>query len=382
MLVRVLVYVVNRVMIALDPCRSRVRDVLLLSMTCRIVVKAFVALLLVGSLVFFAALAYAAFYWVYVPEIAHRAPVYLQYPDDASAGTGSGTRLPPTGVVDVTGANAPFLVAGQEYDVLVEFVIPRSERNAQHGNFMVRLRLLDEKGVAVAGSSRPQTTHLHDSFLVRTMKTIWLAVPLTFGFTTESQKLAVSLLEGFVESAADRVTRAEVSVSSPHLQIYSVQLLFHAHFRGLRYFMYYLRIPTALVFITSFLFWEMLFALLGWRAVVGWWQAETIPPQHRKTANVPVCRTHAATTATIWGAPREQQPARLAEFSMTREFTTETAAVTSTAQPSVLETLSDEDTTAEMLQRGQLQAGSEDLEAGGSWKRRNNQESQDSGWFS
>ncbi|KAG5459744.1 MAG: putative adipose-regulatory protein-domain-containing protein [Olpidium bornovanus] len=150
--------------IALDPYVSWVRDFLLSPKTQRYVVKAFFALLVVGSLIFFATLAYAAFYWVYVPKIAHKASVYLQYQDDLSAAKGTARREPPTGVVDVTGTNEPFLAAGQEYDVSVELVMPTSERNVQHGNFMVGVRLLNEKGNAVTNSSRPVSLFLPASY--------------------------------------------------------------------------------------------------------------------------------------------------------------------------------------------------------------------------
>ncbi|CAG8717652.1 4695_t:CDS:2, partial [Scutellospora calospora] len=68
------------------------------------------------------------------------------------------------------------------------------------------------------------------------------------------------------------ITKAFIGVHNPEFEVYSVQIRLDAHFRGLRFFMYYYSMPAAFFFMTLFLFWEIFFSVLAWRSLVTWWQ--------------------------------------------------------------------------------------------------------------
>jgi len=101
-------------------------------------------------------------------------------------------------------------------------------------------------------------------------------IPLVLGFTKEDQKLKVVMFENMIESAEKPITKALITLSNSNLEVYSAQIRLDAHFRGLRYFMYYHSIPTAITFMLMFLTWEMLFSIIAWRSFVSWWQRKVI----------------------------------------------------------------------------------------------------------
>ncbi|KAJ3057184.1 hypothetical protein HK097_011189 [Rhizophlyctis rosea] len=63
------------------------------------------------------------------------------------------------------------------------------------------------------------------------------------------------------------VHHAVVQISTNKLQIYSCRLHIHARFQGLRYFMYHWRLTTAIVFISTILFWEAYVLRKSWKFV-------------------------------------------------------------------------------------------------------------------
>ncbi|KAL1918345.1 uncharacterized protein VTP21DRAFT_3005 [Calcarisporiella thermophila] len=231
--------------------------------TQRVAVKSFFITLGVSFLMGVAVLAYGAFWYMWIPRVENVVPIYLQYGRDTN----------PSAIIDFAaiGLPSPFLTADLAYDVSVELHVPVSERNVEIGNFMVNLELQGENGKVVHSSSRP-TILKYDSPVLRLMKTFWRALPLLLDFADESQHLQVPLLENVVESYRDRVTRARISISDSRLMVYSARLRLDARFRGLRYFMYYWPITTAVVFVCIFLFWELVFGVIAWRSLVTWWR--------------------------------------------------------------------------------------------------------------
>jgi hypothetical protein len=80
------------------------------------------------------------------------------------------------------------------------------------------------------------------------------------------------MMEAITVPARAGIHFAAVSISSPlPLDVVKVSLQFKAHLSGLRYLMYYWRLPTALFFIVSFLTWSILFAAISWRVLSAWW---------------------------------------------------------------------------------------------------------------
>ncbi|KAF9345204.1 Berardinelli-Seip congenital lipodystrophy 2 (seipin), partial [Mortierella sp. NVP85] len=168
------------------------------------------------------------------------------------------------------------------YNIAVNLHVPTSEKNVAIGNFMVHVTLLRPDGDIIQISSRPAIL-TYQSLPLRLMRTAWRAVPLVLDWSREEQTLRVPLIERFVEDAANPVARAIVSISTPELQVYRSTIHFDAHFHGLRYFMYYYKVSTAIVFMLVFIFWEIVFTVITWQVLAGWFgtDAETLASAHR-----------------------------------------------------------------------------------------------------
>ncbi|KAF9549452.1 hypothetical protein EC957_003841 [Mortierella hygrophila] len=212
-------------------------------------------------------IAYLLFYWMHIPKRGHVGHVHLQYDRFRSSGEYSG----PSAVVDFSkgGRYTQILRGDQAYDISMKLVMPTSSSNVALGNFMVMVQLVGADGNVIVTSSRTAII-TYESLLLRLIRTIWRAVPLVLRWTRESQTIRLPLIENFVESSSNPVTRALIEISNPGLQIYRTTLHIDAHFQGLRYFMYYYRVSTALIFMSFFVFWEIVFGVLAWQTISSW----------------------------------------------------------------------------------------------------------------
>ncbi|KAF9128345.1 Berardinelli-Seip congenital lipodystrophy 2 (seipin) [Mortierella sp. 14UC] len=164
----------------------------------------------------------------------------------------------------------------------MKLVMPTSPSNVALGNFMVMVQLIGANGHVIFTSSRPAIV-TYESLLLRLLRTVWRAIPLVLRWTRESQTIRLPLIENFIESSSNPVTKALIEISNPNLQIYRTSLHIDAHFQGLRYFMYYYRVTTALIFMTVFIFWEIIFCILTWQTISAW----IVGPATQALATVP-----------------------------------------------------------------------------------------------
>jgi len=269
MLVEIINFLLSPFYSLFEPYFSRASNAITSPKTQRTAVK---SIFITGSavvLVLVAFLAYWSFYMIYIPKIAHVKPVYLQYQKESS----------PYALIDFTenGQYDNFLTADQAYDVSIDLDVPSSDRNIALGNFMIGLELI-AKNETVQISSRPCIL-TYQSGLFRVIYTFWQLIPLVLGFTKEHQKLVVIMLENMIENAENPITRALVTISNGNLEVYSARIRLDAHFRGLRYFMYYHQVSTAIIFTTMFLAWEVLFSVIAWKSFVSWWQNKISTPE-------------------------------------------------------------------------------------------------------
>ncbi|KAF9937792.1 hypothetical protein BGZ67_000889 [Mortierella alpina] len=229
--------------------------------------------MLLGSSV----IAYLGFYWNYIPQRGHTGQAYLQHhnPSKDNRHLDAPSIYPgPSAVVHFgkRGAYRQFLSSGQEYDISVKLEVPSSRRNVALGNFMVVVKLLDEKDNIVATANRPATL-TYESTLLRVMRTIWRTIPLVLRWSREAEVLQMSMIENFVQKSSHPVVKAYLEISSPDLQIYKSSVHIDAHFHGLRqhrYFMYHHYAVAALIFNAIFIFWEIVFSLLTWQVLTTW----------------------------------------------------------------------------------------------------------------
>ncbi|GAN01592.1 seipin isoform X3 [Mucor ambiguus] len=207
-------------------------------------VKTTVMVVTISWIVVTSIVAYIMFYNQYVPPITHVQPIWFHY--KALQG--------PTAWVDIR--SMP-LRHEQVYDVSVQLHVPTSDANFDIGNFMIDLGLNAQNGSVILHSSRPGILR-YQSQTQRIMRVFAKALPLLVGLTEESQVITIKL-----SRAVDSVS---VAISDPRIQIYDAKLMILANFKGLRYYMYFHSILTALAFIFTFASIEFIFATVAWKA--------------------------------------------------------------------------------------------------------------------
>ncbi|KAG0026802.1 Berardinelli-Seip congenital lipodystrophy 2 (seipin) [Podila clonocystis] len=257
----------------LEPYVQQVTQTLTSSALHRKIVKFMIGLFVLILLVGVSIAAYLSFYWLYIPQRGHVGQVHLQYEKPRLPGV---MTAGPSAEVDFSrgGRYGQFLRADQAYDISVNLAVPTSEQNVAIGNFMVIVTLLRADGKIVMSSSRPAIL-TYQSQPLRLMRTAWKAVPLVLDWSKEDQVLKVPMIENYVEDSANPVTRAYVEISHPDLQVYRSTIHIDAHFHGLRYFMYYWKVSTALVFMAVFIFWEIIFSVVTWQVLAGWFGSDS-----------------------------------------------------------------------------------------------------------
>ncbi|KAJ2389373.1 hypothetical protein GGI23_005851 [Coemansia sp. RSA 2559] len=222
-------------------------------------VRAMLALTALSAVLVSSITLYGIFYRLYVPQLMHESPVFFQYPAAHAAATAANTTALVTFVPET---DYKFLSTSQAYTVSLDLDVPMSETNQQLGNFMVYLELQTRYGVVVSQSARPAIMP-YRSRVVRLLQTAVRAVPLALGLSHETDVLHVELVDVLYDRHFSPITSARIALSKP-LQVYSARLVICAQFSGLRYWMYYWRLPTAIVFIAAAVGWQMLFTAGAW----------------------------------------------------------------------------------------------------------------------
>lgn len=158
---------------------------------------------------------------------------------------------------------------GQRYDITVHLHVPESHQNLDMGNFMITASLLNNMNKTISLSKRPGIV-AYRTPLARSIRTIWNSVWLVLGFSMESQRVSLLALENHVEPYEFGSEKLEVVLSTSKLMIYEAFVAIHAQFTGLRYFMYYWFVTTAIVGTGVFM------ALGAIWATAGWWVVRTV----------------------------------------------------------------------------------------------------------
>ncbi|KAJ2762846.1 hypothetical protein IWQ56_004956, partial [Coemansia nantahalensis] len=223
-----------------------------------IAVRVALAATTVASAVVSSILLYGVFYRLYVPQLLHEAPVYLQY----AAWPGANA----TAVVDfVPASDYKFLSTSQAYSVVLDLDVPTSDVNEQIGNFMVAVEMRSRQGAVMHQSARPSIVP-YQSRVVRLMRTAVHAVPLALGLSRESLRLHVPLIDDMYDKRQSPITHAHISLSRP-LQVYSTRITVRAQFTGLRYWMYHWSVPAALVFVSFGAVWQLVVSAIAWAII-------------------------------------------------------------------------------------------------------------------
>ncbi|XP_075146457.1 lipid droplet biogenesis associated protein seipin [Haematobia irritans] len=221
----------------------------------RIGLVAFVVALIIWAAVFM----YAMFHYLYMPAISHTRPVHMQFK------TCLDTSAPctfPHAHVSLT-KKQQLLMVGQAYRVIVQIDMPESPQNLDLGMFMVCGEMRDVDSM-LRGHSCRSAMMRYRSPLIRTITT-WALSPLyVVGLREEFQRVSVEIFSNFFEQKHHPITDVYVELQSQKIQFYTVSLHIVADFTGLRYIMHNWPLMSALVAISTNLFFILVVFLLSW----------------------------------------------------------------------------------------------------------------------
>ncbi|XP_043468250.1 seipin [Leptopilina heterotoma] len=202
---------------------------------------------------------YTAFYYAYMPSMSYVRPVHLQFrPCDHAKGVCSF----PSAHIQLT-KKQQFLMVGQPYKVNLHLEMPESPANKELGMFMVCAELKSQYNRLVDHSCRSAMLH-YRSTLLHFISTLTFSPMMIFGTTEETQNIVLELFGNFEEDQSQPVTRLYVEIQSRHIEFYSATLTINAHLSGLRYLMFHWPILSAMVGISTNLFFIALVCILSY----------------------------------------------------------------------------------------------------------------------
>jgi len=239
-----------------------------------------ITLLSIGTAIF----AYLVFYYLYVPTIGISKEVSLQY----------GYGKPPFDVVDLSQTS---FASDQVYDVSLELMVPTSRKNIELGNFMVELDLRSADGLSVLKAARAASI-THTPHSVQLLQFFTRLPTLLFSpYRSLSQRIEVPLVKqrvlrafmtpavanAMVQVGRHDAHKSDACVTPAELQVYAANLVFKAHLRGFRAFMYNHRIISFAVFTTAFIAATLVSALSLWAILALRSAVVSQPEQEGKT---------------------------------------------------------------------------------------------------
>ncbi|XP_011300068.1 seipin [Fopius arisanus] len=202
---------------------------------------------------------YTAFYYAYMPSMLHMRPVHLEF---ESCERSKGICSYPSAKVQLT-KKQQLLMIGQPYKVNLHLELPESPANKELGMFMVCAKLLARDGWAVDRSCRPTMLH-YRSTLLHALTTFTFSPMLIFGNREEKQNIVLELFGNFEEDQSHPVTSVFVQIQSLQIEFYSASIVINAHLSGLRYLMFHWPILSAIIGISTNLFFIALVCILSY----------------------------------------------------------------------------------------------------------------------
>ncbi|XP_076642062.1 lipid droplet biogenesis associated protein seipin [Halictus rubicundus] len=202
---------------------------------------------------------YIAFYYAYMPNMSYVRPVHLQF---KSCNEEKGICSFPSAYVQLTNKQQLFMV-GQPYKVNLHLEMPESPANKELGMFMVCAELHSRGGFVVEHVCKSAMMH-YRSTLLHALTTLTLSPMMIFGTTEEKQNIVLELFGNFEEDQSHPVTVVYIEIQSRHIEFYSATVMISAHLSGLRYLMFHWPILSALVGISTNLFFIALVCTLSY----------------------------------------------------------------------------------------------------------------------
>ncbi|KAF0039809.1 hypothetical protein F2P81_008044 [Scophthalmus maximus] len=267
----------------------RLRDAvtMTISNTRQRVMRSFIVFFFTLLLLCLAVFLYGSFYYSYMPMAAFSTPVHFHYRTDCESPTSFLCSYPLANITLMRNKKN-VLTFGQAYQISLQLDMPESPTNQELGMFMIKTTCFSQEGGQVASSARSSMLR-YRSDLLRTMGTLLFLPAFLTGATEQKQVLEVELFSDFTDDPYAPSATAVIEILSNKVQIYSSQLYVHAHFTGIRYFLFYFPVVSALVGVFSnFIFLSVLFILSYMRPLRAEWKPEqAIGQELQTTVNSP-----------------------------------------------------------------------------------------------
>ncbi|KAJ8281645.1 hypothetical protein COCON_G00041640 [Conger conger] len=243
----------------------------------RTLLQAAILLCVLVLLLWVAIFLYGSFYYSYMPTARFSTPVHYYYRTDCDPSSSYLCSFPLANVSLLRNGRDQVMVYGQPYRISLELEMPESPANQELGMFMIRMSCYRKEGHVISAISRSvsqlvssgsRTAMLHyRSKLLQTLDTVLFSPLLLAGVSQQKQLVEVELYSAYRENSYQPTVGAVIEVQSRRIQIYSAELRIHAHFTGIRYFLFNFPLLSAIAGITSnFAF---LSVLVRFRVTVG-----------------------------------------------------------------------------------------------------------------
>jgi len=105
------------------------------------------------------------------------------------------------------------------------------------------------------------------SWLLRTLDTVVFSPFYLLGIMEQTQMRLVSLFKNYQENAFKSTSKIVLVIDNPAIELYEAALLIQVHFTGLKYFMFYWPLTSAIFGIGTLVMVIMVLALSSWYTV-------------------------------------------------------------------------------------------------------------------
>ncbi|KAM7000007.1 seipin-like [Tautogolabrus adspersus] len=254
-----------------------------------------VVFFVVFLLLWIAAFLYGSFYFSYMPLAAFSTPVHYYYRTDCESPASFPCSYPVANI-SLMRNNRQVLTFGQAYTITLQLEMPDSPVNQELGMFMIKTACFSRDGEQTASSARSTSQLLsasssrfsmlrYRSDLLKQLGTLLFLPAFLSGVSEQKQVLEVELFSEYIEDPYSPSATAIIEILSNKVQIYSSQLLIHAHFTGIRYLLFNFPLTSALVGVSSnFSFLSLLFILSYLRLLL---KVDWRPEQLRTDGRLP-----------------------------------------------------------------------------------------------
>lgn len=203
---------------------------------------------LVNLLVVWTVLVYCLVYRSSIPSVVHfEAPLFFDFnlltPTaslELSSWDKQWMRLDSRGRLGKLRGDLRILHPGEEYDVSVNLVLPRSQRNLETGLFMLHCALVREN-TTVASSRRPVAIPYQDTIYSVFADVALLPFRFFLGWFPSEDHISVVMFNRWSENLNLKrlPSNVQVEISQPSVVVKTATLNFDANLYGFRYCMYY-----------------------------------------------------------------------------------------------------------------------------------------------